>query len=79
MKWNFTDIKVGMQINVQAYKHNGFLYRQWSQAKVIFHNKRHIVLSLKGTKVIEIQKILMDENTMMMHFDLYLNIQCITL
>ncbi|WAM01207.1 hypothetical protein NWE60_00835 [Mycoplasmopsis felis] len=36
MKWNFTDIKVGMQINVQAYKHNGFLYRQWSQAKVIF-------------------------------------------
>ncbi|MCU9934072.1 DUF402 domain-containing protein [Mycoplasmopsis felis] len=56
MKWNFTDIKVGMQINVQAYKHNGFLYRQWSQAKVIFHNKRHIVLSLKGTKVIEIQK-----------------------
>ncbi|WP_416322672.1 DUF402 domain-containing protein [Mycoplasmopsis felis] len=56
MKWNFTNIKVGMQINVQAYKHNGFLYRQWSQAKVIFHNKRHIVLSLKGTKVIEIQK-----------------------
>ncbi|WP_223216328.1 DUF402 domain-containing protein [Mycoplasmopsis cynos] len=43
-------------INIQAYKHDGFLYRQWTNAKVIFHNKRHIVLSLKGTRVTETLK-----------------------
>ncbi|WP_036458820.1 DUF402 domain-containing protein [Mycoplasma leonicaptivi] len=57
MEWDFSDIKVGMIINVQAYKHNSQLYRQWCNAKVIFHNKKHIVLSLKGTRVIESFKV----------------------
>ncbi|AMD81327.1 hypothetical protein MCANPG14_00938 [Mycoplasmopsis canis PG 14] len=56
MEWDFSEIKVGKMINVQAYKHDGFLYRQWTNAKIIFHNKRHIVLSLKGTRVIETLK-----------------------
>ncbi|VEU71047.1 DUF402 domain-containing protein [Mycoplasmopsis glycophila] len=56
MEWDFSELKVGKIINVQAYKHNGFLYRQWNGAKVIFHNKRHIVLFLKGTRVTESQK-----------------------
>ncbi|MGZ9796859.1 DUF402 domain-containing protein [Mycoplasma sp. 4013] len=55
MQWDFNELKVGSIVNVQAYKHDGFLYRQWSNTKVIFHNKRHIVLSLKGTKVTESQ------------------------
>lgn len=53
MSWDFNDIKVGSIVNVQAYKHNGFLYRQWTNAKILFHNPRHIVLSLKGARVIE--------------------------
>ncbi|ATO31079.1 rnase g and e associated domain containing protein [Mycoplasmopsis bovirhinis] len=53
MSWDFHDIKVGQIVNVQAYKHNGFLYRQWTNAKLLFHNKRHLVLSLKGSRVIE--------------------------
>ncbi|WP_036452666.1 DUF402 domain-containing protein [Mycoplasma buteonis] len=53
MSWDFKNIKTGQIINVQAYKHNGFLYRQWNGAKVIFHNKRHIVLFLRGTRVTE--------------------------
>ncbi|WP_426461540.1 DUF402 domain-containing protein [Mycoplasma hafezii] len=55
MEWDFKQIKIGQIINVQAYKHNGFLYRQWNGAKVIFHNKRHIVLFLRGTRVTESQ------------------------
>ncbi|RIV16686.1 DUF402 domain-containing protein [Mycoplasmopsis gallopavonis] len=56
MNWDFSDAKVGKIINVQAYKHNGFLYRQWNGAKIIFNNKRHIVLFLKGTRVSESSK-----------------------
>ncbi|QNM93601.1 DUF402 domain-containing protein [Mycoplasma sp. Pen4] len=56
MEWDFSKIKVGQMINVQAYKHNGYLYRQWNDAKVIFHNKRHIVLFLKNTVVAEYEK-----------------------
>ncbi|QGZ97776.1 DUF402 domain-containing protein [Mycoplasma sp. NEAQ87857] len=51
----FENLKTGQMVNVQAYKHNGFLYRQWNQAKVIFHNKRHVVLFLCGTRVTEAQ------------------------
>ncbi|WP_406613968.1 DUF402 domain-containing protein [Mycoplasma corogypsi] len=53
MEWDFSQLKVGSMISIQAYKHSGYLYRQWNEAKVIFHNKRHIVLYLKGTKVSE--------------------------
>ncbi|MCU9936674.1 hypothetical protein NWP96_06265 [Mycoplasmopsis cynos] len=57
MEWDFSQVKVGKMINIQAYKHDGFLYHQWTNAKVIFHNKRHIVLSLKGTRVTETLKV----------------------
>lgn len=56
MEWNFKNLKVGQMINVQAYKFNGFLYRQWNSAKVVFNNSRHIVLFLCGTKVSEYDK-----------------------
>ncbi|MCU4706376.1 DUF402 domain-containing protein [Mycoplasma sp. CSL7503-lung] len=56
MKWDFSKVQIGQMVNIQAYKHNGKLYRQWSNAKIIFHNKRHIVLSLKGTRVVETSK-----------------------
>lgn len=56
MEWDFSKLKIGSMINVQAYKHNGFLYRQWNGAKVIFQNKRHIVLFLYGTKVTEFNR-----------------------
>ncbi|MHA3825579.1 DUF402 domain-containing protein [Mycoplasma sp. BRA285] len=56
MEWDFSKLKVGSMINVQGYKHNGYLYRQWNSAKVVFHNKRHIVLFLKNTKVAEYEK-----------------------
>lgn len=40
-------------INVQAYKYNGDLYRQWTRAKVIENNDDHVILHLKKTKVLE--------------------------
>ncbi|UWV92605.1 hypothetical protein [Mycoplasmopsis cynos] len=58
-------------INIQAYKHDGFLYRQWTNAKVIFHNKRHIVLSLKGTRVTETLKVERVEFIKMMLYGSY--------
>ncbi|QDF65216.1 DUF402 domain-containing protein [Mycoplasma nasistruthionis] len=56
LKWDFSKLKIGQMVNVQAYKHDGYLYRQWFDAKVVFHNKRHIVLSLKHTRVAEHEK-----------------------
>lgn len=41
-------------INVQAYKHDGTLYRQWNNLKVIFENSKYIVLFPKKAKVSEI-------------------------
>ncbi|MBG0730839.1 DUF402 domain-containing protein [Mycoplasma sp. 'Moose RK'] len=38
-------------INIQAYKYNGFLYRQWSNARVISNSKTHLVVNLKGCVV----------------------------
>lgn len=40
-------------INVQAYKHNGYLYRQWNGALVLDVKEEYIVLVLPQTKVIE--------------------------
>ncbi|WP_025755189.1 DUF402 domain-containing protein [Mycoplasmopsis cricetuli] len=58
MQWDFKNLKVGQMVDVQAYKFNGFLYRQWSSAKVIFNNSRHVVLFLSNTKVNEYDKCL---------------------
>lgn len=38
-------------INIQAYKYNGFLYRQWTNGRVISNTFSHIVVSLKGSIV----------------------------
>ena len=40
-------------INIQAYKHNGKLYRQWNGAKVIENSKDLVVVLMNKTKVIE--------------------------
>lgn len=46
-------LKVGSIINVQAYKYNGQLYRQWSGLKVIENSPEHIVLHMYKTRVTE--------------------------
>ncbi|UUD36094.1 DUF402 domain-containing protein [Mycoplasmopsis citelli] len=56
MERDFKNLRVGQMIDVQAYKFNGFLYRQWNSAKVIFNNSRHIVLFLCNTKVSDYNK-----------------------
>ena len=47
------EIVNGQIVNVQAYKHNGTLYRQWNGAKVLEVSKERIVLFLYKTKVVE--------------------------
>lgn len=42
-------------INVQAYKHNGQLYRQWNGAKIIHINDDELILLLFKTKVQELK------------------------
>lgn len=44
-------VQVGDYINVQAYKHNGVLYRQWNGLKIIEETDDHIILFLKKVKV----------------------------
>lgn len=46
-------ITQGQVINVQAYKHDGRLYRQWNGAKVIEVSSEHAVLFMYKTKVLE--------------------------
>ncbi|WP_051599955.1 DUF402 domain-containing protein [Mycoplasma elephantis] len=46
-------LSVGDYINVQAYKHNGVLYRQWNNLRVLDINENFISLLLKKTKVVE--------------------------
>ncbi|AJR12217.1 Protein of uncharacterised function (DUF402) [Mesomycoplasma dispar] len=41
----------GKIINIHAYKYNGFLYRQWSNARVISNSLTHVVVNLKGSVV----------------------------
>lgn len=48
-----TDLQLGKLINIQAYKYNGLLYRQWNGCQVIENNRHHIVMVLNKTKVIE--------------------------
>ncbi|VEU75574.1 Protein of uncharacterised function (DUF402) [Mycoplasmopsis maculosa] len=43
----------GSIINVQAYKYNGDLYRQWNGCKVLRNTSKHYVLLLYKTKVSE--------------------------
>lgn len=42
-------------INVQAYKHNGELYRQWNGVKIIKIDKKSLILLLFKTKVKELK------------------------
>ncbi|WP_406617361.1 DUF402 domain-containing protein [Mycoplasmopsis adleri] len=43
----------GSIINVQAYKYNGSLYRQWNGVKVLRNTPKHYVLLINKTKVSE--------------------------
>lgn len=47
------DIERGSIINVQGYKHDGTLYRQWNGVKVLEVNPDEIILYMFKTKVIE--------------------------
>ncbi|EGV00153.1 DUF402 domain-containing protein [Mycoplasmopsis columbina] len=47
---------LGSIINVQAYKYNGELYRQWNGVKVLRNTEQHYVLFLSKTKVAETKK-----------------------
>ena len=47
------DLKIGKIIDVQAYKHNGRLYRQWNGVKVLEITSSNVVLFMYKTKVIE--------------------------
>lgn len=50
------NLKKGLIINVQAYKHNGILYRQWNGVKVINNTIDGIILYMFKTKVKEKNK-----------------------
>lgn len=47
---------IGSIINVQAYKYNGELYRQWNGVKVLRNTPKHYVLLMYKTKVTEIHE-----------------------
>ncbi|QSF13401.1 DUF402 domain-containing protein [Mycoplasma sp. Mirounga ES2805-ORL] len=47
---------VGSIINVQAYKFDGTLYRQWNGVKVLRNTKQHYVLFMYKTQVAELNK-----------------------
>lgn len=47
---------LGAIVNVQAYKYNGYLYRQWNGVKVIRNTEDHFVLFMYKTKVAETEK-----------------------
>lgn len=49
-------IKLGQIVNVQAYKHDGTLYRQWNGAKVIHVSPDIITLFMFKTKVLDKSK-----------------------
>ena len=49
-------LSVGQIINIQAYKHNGKLYRQWNGARVIEVSPEQVVLFMYKTKVKESKK-----------------------
>lgn len=48
---NKKDIKV---VNVQAYKYDGLLYRQWNNVHILRDTKKHYVLLLDKTRVYEL-------------------------
>ncbi|TQC51586.1 DUF402 domain-containing protein [Mycoplasmopsis mucosicanis] len=47
---------LGAMVNVQGYKYNGYLYRQWNGVKVIRNTEDHYVLFMYKTKVSETEK-----------------------
>lgn len=46
-------VKLGALVNVQAYKYDGTLYRQWNGAKIISDDDNYVSCLLYKTKVIE--------------------------
>ncbi|ADE19422.1 hypothetical protein MCRO_0084 [Mycoplasma crocodyli MP145] len=53
---NLSTLKIGTMLNVQAYKYDGVLYRQWNSAKVLNNNSKHLVLFLLKARVSDIDK-----------------------
>ncbi|MBU4690337.1 DUF402 domain-containing protein [Mycoplasma sp. ES3157-GEN-MYC] len=47
---------LGAIVNVQAYKYNGYLYRQWNGVKVIRNTDDHFALFIYKTRVAETEK-----------------------
>ncbi|UVD81549.1 DUF402 domain-containing protein [Mycoplasma iguanae] len=47
------NLMVDCIINIQAYKYNGELYRQWNGVKIIENSPEHVVLHMDKTKVSE--------------------------
>ncbi|UUD35533.1 DUF402 domain-containing protein [Mycoplasmopsis caviae] len=47
---------IGSIVNVQAFKYNGELYRQWNGVKVLRNTTQHYVLLMYKTKVAEANK-----------------------
>ncbi|MGL4184056.1 MAG: DUF402 domain-containing protein [Metamycoplasmataceae bacterium] len=43
-------------INIQGYKYNGELYKQWNGAKVLFENNSYLCVFLLKTKVSELKE-----------------------
>ena len=46
-------IKIGDQLKIQCYKHNGKIHRHWNEAVIIDIKKDYIVCSNNRTLVIE--------------------------
>ncbi|QZE12098.1 DUF402 domain-containing protein [Mycoplasma sp. Ms02] len=48
-------IRIGQIVEIQAYKYDGKLYRQWNKAKVIFADDKNLVCFMHKTKVTELE------------------------
>ena len=46
-------INIGHFVNVQAFKYDGNLYRQWNGVKIILNNDDYVCCLLNKTKVVE--------------------------
>lgn len=49
-------LQIDKIVNIQAYKYNGKLYRQWNGCQILENNSKHIIATLNKTKVIEPNK-----------------------
>ena len=50
---NINDINLHSIINVQAYKHDGELYKQWTGAKVVTLRENIVIIALINSKVVK--------------------------